>query len=103
MDGLGGVGAGGDVARDGDSVEVFEEVEVEPGPPELAVGDGPHADRLELGDRIRDRHVLDPAQLGSRDLVVGAICWRAASTAGGRSRLPTWSARKGGSIGLMRA
>ena len=87
MDGLGGVGAGGDVAGHGDALELFEEVEVEPGPAELTVGDGPHADRLELGDRVGDRDVLDIAQLGGRDLVGRALLaggqhrWRAEQAA----------------------
>ena len=63
---VGGVGAGGDVAGDGDAVELLEEVEVEPRPPELAVGDAAHAERLDLADGVGDRRVLDGAQLGRR-------------------------------------
>ena len=73
VDGRRGVGAGGDVARHGDSLELFEEVEVEPSPAELAVGHRAHADRLELGDRVGDRDILGLAELGGRDRAVGTL------------------------------
>ena len=73
VDGLGGVGAGGDVARHRDPLELFEEVEVEPRPAELAVRHGSHADRFELGDRVGDRDILGLAELGGGDRAVGTL------------------------------
>ena len=66
VDGVGGIGAGGDVAGDGDAVELLEEVEVEPRPAELAVGDAAHPERLDLADGSGDRLVLHGAQLRRR-------------------------------------
>ena len=66
VDGRCGVRAGGDVAGDGDAVELLEEVEVEPGPAELAVGDAAHAERLDLAHGGGDGLVLDGAQLARR-------------------------------------
>ncbi len=86
MDGCGGVGAGGDVARHGDTVELLEEVEMEPRPAELAVGHGPHADRFELGDRVGDRDILGLTEFGGRDRAVGALL------AGGEQRRRTQQA-----------
>ena len=49
-----------------DAVELLEEVEVEPGPAELAVGDAAHAERLEPRDGGGDGLVLHGSQLGRR-------------------------------------
>ena len=64
MHGRRGVRAGGDVAGDGDAVELLQEVEVEPRPPELAIGDAAHAEPFDLAHGVGDRRVLDLAQLG---------------------------------------
>ena len=48
-----------------------------------------------MRDDVADRVVLDGPQLVGVDLAGGALA-RASSSAGGRSRLPTWSARNGG-------
>ena len=63
---VGRIGAGRDVAGDRDAVELLEEVEVEPGAPELAVGDAAHPQRLQLAHGSGDRLVLDGAQLRRR-------------------------------------
>ena len=55
------VGAGGDGTADLDTGELLEEVEMEPGASELAVGDAAHADRLDLAHRFGDGRVLDGA------------------------------------------
>jgi hypothetical protein len=58
------------------AAELFQEVDVEVGAAELAVGDGlqPHVG-LELHD-LGDRAVLDLAQLGGRDLALGLLLAR---------------------------
>ena len=64
----------GDVGLD--AAELLEEVEVEIGAPELAVGDGLQADvGLEAHDLV-DRAVLDLAQLRGRDLAAGLLLTR---------------------------
>ena len=73
---------------------------MEPRPAELAVGHGPHADRFELGDRVGDRDVLGRTELGGRDRPLGALL-AGGEQCGRAHRLPTWSARNGGSIVLM--
>ncbi len=100
MNGLGRVGARRDRTADLDAGELLEEVEMEPRAPKLAVGDAAHPDGLDLADRVGDGVVLD-APLLAAVIEPLANCSRASSTALGRSRLPTWSARNGGSNGLM--
>ena len=73
VDGVGGIGAGGDVAGDGDAAELFEEVEVEPRPAVLAVRDAAHPQRLDLTDGGGDRLVLHGAQLVGGDRPGGPL------------------------------
>ena len=47
---------------------------------------------------VADRLVLDRAQLGGVDLARPRARRAPASSSGGRSRLPTWSARNGGFV-----
>ena len=102
VDGRGRVRARGDVPGHGDTVELLQEVEVEPGPPELAVGHAVEPDRLDPRDGSGDGLVLDGPQIGG-GLVPLATAALAARTAAGRRRLPTCSARNGGSRAVMRA
>ena len=51
-----------------DAFEPFEEVEMPPGAPELAIGRGSEADLLLAGDDLADFPVLDLAQHIGRDL-----------------------------------
>ena len=67
------VRTGSDVAGDGDTVELLQEVEVEPRPPELAIGDGAHAEPFDAANGVGDRRVFDLAQLGCGDLIIGAL------------------------------
>ena len=55
-----------------DPVERAVEIEMPPGPPELAVGRSPDADPLLPGDGRRDLPVLDRAQRVRVDLAAGA-------------------------------
>ena len=66
VDGLGGVGARRDRPADLDAGKLFEEVEVEPGAPKLAVGDAAHADSLDLAHGVGDGLVLDRTLLAPR-------------------------------------
>ena len=61
---------------------------------ELAVGDALQADVLLPAHGFRDRAVLDGRQLVGLEFTGLELAPRPASSAG-RSRLPTWSARKG--------
>jgi hypothetical protein len=78
-----------------DAAELLEEIDVEVGAPELAVGDALQADVFLEPDDLGDRVVLDFAQ---RFGVISprAFRSRASSRRWGRRKLPTWSARKGG-------
>ena len=68
-----------------------------PGAAELAVGHRLQADQFLLGHELPDLGVLDRLELGRRDLARGAPGARFLDGAV-RSRLPTWSARKGGLV-----
>ena len=70
---LGGVGARRDRSADLDAGELFEEVEMEPGASELAVGDGAHADRFDLLHGAGDRRVFDGTLLRSGDRAAGEL------------------------------
>ena len=55
-----------------DAVQLLEEVDVEEGAPELAVGDAAQADLLLAAHHVPDRRVLDRAQGRAIDLAAGA-------------------------------
>ena len=78
-----------------DAAELVDEVHVPGRAAELAVGGRAQADVLLQLDRVADRVVLD-ARSSSASILSLAKSSRAFSSAGGRSRLPTWSARYGG-------
>ena len=70
---LGSIGTGRDRTTDLDTGELLEEVEVEPGAPELAVGDAAHADRLDVMHGLGDGLVLHGALLGCRNRASGEL------------------------------
>ena len=80
-----------------DAVELVDEVHVPRGAAELAVGGRLQADVLLHAHHVADRVVLDRAQLVGVDPALGVVLARRSSS-GGRSRLPTWSARYGGEV-----
>ena len=83
-----------------DALQPAEEVEMPPGAAELAVGDRLQADRLLL--RRRHRGWRDPRRRGARRRRSGPprCAARASFSSGGRSRLPTSSARKGALLAM---
>ena len=80
------------------AAELVDEVHVPRAAAELAVGRDLEADVLLHPHRVADRLVLDGAQLVGVDRARRRARSRACSSSGGRSRLPTWSARNGGSV-----
>ena len=70
-----------------DAVQLLEEVDVEEGAPELAVGDALEAHLLLAARHVTDRRVLDRAQGFGGDLA--ASMPRASSRRLGRRKLPT--------------
>jgi hypothetical protein len=81
--------------------ELVDEVHVPGLAAELAVGRGLEADLLLASDDVADRLVLQPAQLGVVD-AAGGVVVAGLQSSFGRSRLPTWSARNGGSVRMTR-
>ena len=80
-----------------DAVELVDEVHVPRGAAELAVGDRLEPDLLlhATASRIASSSTARSAAASMRP---AAKASRASSSRGGRSRLPTWSARNGGCI-----
>ena len=81
-----------------DAVELVDEVHVPGRAAELAVGRCLQADVLLLADDLADRLVLDLAQRVGVDAPARRSPRALDGASGGRSRLPTWSARNGGFV-----
>ena len=88
LDAQGGVGLG-------HPADLVEEIHVPGAAAELAVGHPCEANLLLHAGGITDRGILDAAQFLGRE-PAGLMLGPARSNSGGRSRLPTWSARNGG-------
>ena len=81
-----------------------DEVHVPRRAAELAVRGRPQPDVLLQAHHLADRVVLHRPQLVGLEAAGGVLGSRARSRRSGRSRLPTWSARNGGSVrGVMAA
>ena len=73
-----------------------QEVDMEVGAAELAVGDAQEPEVFLEPDDVADGLVLDAAQRRRRSMAPALRRSRASSRALGRRKLPTWSARNGG-------
>ena len=83
-----------------DAAELVDEVHVPCRPPEFSVGGGLQPDVALHGDDVADGCILGLTQCFYRDLARRALSARLQQR-GGRRRLPTWSARNGGSVRLV--
>ena len=80
-------------STDLDAVQPLEEVDVEEGAPELAVGDAAQADLLLAAHHVRGSPRPRPSRKAAAAISPRAWRARASSRRCGRRKLPTWSAR----------
>src|SRR5579864_860647 len=56
---------------DGDTIQLFQEIDMKICAPKLTIGDGLQTDTLLPPDHVQDRAILDGAQFCSRKLPIG--------------------------------